>query len=160
MLSWKDICGNQQLQDLPFKIELDEHGRVIMAPMRVRHGGFQIEIAQILNSLLHEGRCIAECAIATRKGVKVADVAWCSAERWLEIRDAYDAPIAPEICIEVLSESNTEEEMAEKRRLYFEQGAEEVWLCSLEGAMSFFNETEELAESEQVPGFPQYVVLD
>jgi hypothetical protein len=44
----------------------------------------------------------------------------------------------PEICAEVLSPSISVEEMAEKRALYFDAEAREVWLCGLDHKMSFF----------------------
>jgi Uma2 family endonuclease len=53
-----------------------------------------------------------------------------------------------------MSESNTQKEMAEKRELYFEVGAKEVWLCSENGEMRFFNAEHELIHSECVPDFP------
>jgi hypothetical protein len=44
--------------------------------------------------------------------------------------------------------------MLEKRALYFESGAKEVWLCDENGAMSFFNPEKQVAQSELVPNFP------
>ena len=44
---------------------------------------------------------------------------------------------APEICVEILSPSNTQPEINEKRALYFDAGATEVWICNLNGSMSF-----------------------
>ena len=46
--------------------------------------------------------------------------------------------IAPEICVEVVSPGNTRQEMEDKRALYFEAGAEEVWLCDVKGTLHFF----------------------
>ena len=46
--------------------------------------------------------------------------------------------MAPEICVEVVSPSNSEEEMVEKRRLYFEKGAKEVWIVSEAGTVSIY----------------------
>ena len=43
--------------------------------------------------------------------------------------------IAPEICVEVLSPSNLRSKIDEKKRLYFEASAEEVWICDLEGRL-------------------------
>jgi Uma2 family endonuclease len=40
--------------------------------------------------------------------------------------------------IEVLSLSHSEEEMTKKRTLYFEASAKEVWICGLDGQMSFY----------------------
>ena len=44
-----------------------------------------------------------------------------------------------EVCIEVLSPSNTQSEMDEKRGLYFARGANEVWLCDEQGNLSFYD---------------------
>lgn len=75
-----------------------------------------------------------ELAIGTSKGVKVVDVAWMSSERFAEIdAEAEPTPIAPELCVDVVLASNTEEEMDEKRTLYFEAVAEEVWLVDETG---------------------------
>ncbi len=62
--------------------------------------------------------------------------------------------MAPEICIEVLSESNTRAEIDEKRLLYFERGAQELWTCDLKGRMRFFDSSGEMSGSGLVPSFP------
>jgi Uma2 family endonuclease len=60
---------------------------------------------------------------------------------------------APEVCVEVLSPSNSEPEMNEKRALYFEAGAHEVWICRRDGKMEFY--TPDLAGSSRLcPLFP------
>jgi Uma2 family endonuclease len=45
---------------------------------------------------------------------------------------------APNICVEILSPSNSTSEIDEKRALYFDAGAAEVWICNLDGSVSFF----------------------
>jgi hypothetical protein len=45
--------------------------------------------------------------------------------------------LAPEICVDVLSPRNTQAEMREKTGLYFDAGAQEVWLCSVSGERKF-----------------------
>jgi Uma2 family endonuclease len=62
--------------------------------------------------------------------------------------------LAPEICVEVLSSSNTAEEIREKRELYFESSTEEVWVVDKEGRVWFFGQ-EEMEASELVPEFPK-----
>ena len=47
---------------------------------------------------------------------------------------------APEICVEIISPSNSMAEMHEKISLYLAQGAQEVWLCDQEGKISYFSE--------------------
>jgi Uma2 family endonuclease len=69
-------------------------------------------------------------------------------------------PGAPEVCVEVLSPSNTEPEMQEKMALYFDPGAQEVWLCDQNGAMRFFGPgASPLGGSGLFPQFPKQVVL-
>jgi Uma2 family endonuclease len=104
-----------------------------------------------------------EFAVHTSDGVKVPDVVWISAERRAEIPDGAEAsPIMPELCVEVLSDSNTEAEMADKRRLYFEGGAKEVWLVSRKIGSNavqvrFFSAEGEIEQSQLAPDFPRQV---
>ena len=65
---------------------------------------------------------------------------------------------APEICVEVLSPSNTPEEMSEKIALYFESGAREVWICE-QGTLQFhFSVTPQVRQSsEMCPDFPPHI---
>jgi Uma2 family endonuclease len=104
---------------------------------------------------------LTECPISTADGVKVADVAWASPERMREVGQRVCFPRAPEICVEVLSPSNTQAEMKEKKALYFDAGAQEVWFCARNGAMSFFSPGAPRPSrvSELCPQFPQQVDL-
>jgi hypothetical protein len=47
-MNWQEVCEHPDLQDLPFKIELDEKGKIIMSPVKVYHSVFQGEIAALL----------------------------------------------------------------------------------------------------------------
>ena len=128
-----------------------------MSPAKLYHSALQIRIAIILERLLDNGLALSECAIKTKKGTKVADVAWVSSAVWKKIKDSAEASIAPEICVEITSTSNTQKEMSEKSQLYFEAGAKEVWLCNEQGQLSFFNSEHALIHSELAPQFPEKV---
>jgi len=93
------------------------------------------------------GEAISECSIDTPEGVKVADVAWCSPE--FLARHGYETPYssAPEICVEIRSPSNSEEEIRFKVGLYLEQGAKEVWIVLETGSVRFFGPEGERSES-------------
>lgn len=94
------------------------------------------------------------------RGVKAADVAWASPERMRELGNRACFTRCPEICIKVLSPSNTEAEIQEKVVLYFDAGAQEVWLCADSGAMRFFGPgTVALAASRICPQFPKQIEL-
>jgi Uma2 family endonuclease len=156
-MRWEEVCENRQLQDLPFKIELNKWGQIVMSPVKIKHSFYQGRIQRLLESLLKTGEVMPECAIDTSDGVKVADVVWCSAERFDRIQEQVSASIAPEICIEVKSSGNTVEEMEFKQRLYFAAGAREVWICSEQGRVTFSNERGRLDRSSLVPDFPQQI---
>jgi Uma2 family endonuclease len=156
-MKWEEVCEDQQLQNLPFKIELNKWGQIVMSPVKVKHSFYQGRIQRLLESLLQTGEVMPECAIDTSDGVKVADVVWCSDERFDQIQDEVSASIAPEICIEVKSIGNTLEEMEFKKKLYFEAQAMEVWICNEQGDIIFYNEQNELTQSLLVPYFPTQI---
>jgi Uma2 family endonuclease len=156
-MKWEEVCANQQLQDLPFKIELNKWGQIIMSPVKIKHSFYQGRIQRLLESFLKRGEVMPECAINTTEGVKVADVVWCSEERFEQIEDEISASIAPEICIEVKSASNTLEEIEFKKKLYLEAQCLEVWLCNEQGQITFYNQQGELEQSLLVPDFPKQI---
>ncbi|MEB3160720.1 MAG: Uma2 family endonuclease, partial [Synechocystis sp.] len=79
----------------------------------------------------------------------------CSAERFNRIEDEVSASIAPEICVEVKSSSNTS--VSFKCQLYLEAQASEVWLCNEQGKISFYNQSGPLEKSLLVPDFPAQI---
>lgn len=157
--AWKRAVDDPQLQDLPYKVETNEYGQLVLSPTRFYHTSYQATIYDLLRDRLSvHGRCFQELAVETSKGVKVPDVAWISDRRLSTLPDDPCAlPIAPEICVEVYSSSNTGVEMATKGALYFEKGAEEVWTCDRKGRMRFFTKDGELESSRLVPDFPHRV---
>jgi Uma2 family endonuclease len=80
-----------------------------------------------------------------------------SPERKREMEATGDpSTLAPEICVEVMSDSNTAAEMDEKRALYREIGAEEVWVVDEDGHIRFFTD-EEQAQSAIAPECPNQI---
>jgi len=155
-MEWQEVCEHPSLQNLPFKIELNAKGQVLMTPVKVYHSAFQGQIARLLPET---GVVLPECAVKTEKGTKVADVAWASEARFEKIRHESECSIAPEICIEVVSASNTEDEMEERRELYIRSGVSEFWVCGKAGNMSFFNEQGKIKKSKLVPDFPHKIEI-
>jgi hypothetical protein len=52
--------------------------------------------------------------------------------------------------------SNTEAEIQEQAKLYFDAGANEVWLCAPDGGISFLGPTA-MQRSRLCPQFPKWV---
>lgn len=145
-MQWADVIADKSLRDLPYKIELDRYGNILMSPASNRHGRLQVWVASFLERNLG-GEALAECSIDTPEGVKVADVAWCSSG--FIARHGYETPYAaaPEICVEVRSPSNSAEEMRFKIGLYLGQGAREVWIVLESGEVRFFGPEGERGQS-------------
>ena len=156
-MTWNDVIADKSLQDLPYKIETNGYGQVVMSPASHYHNRFQGVIYRLMSELAPSGEPLMECSIETDDGVKVADVAWLSSAfiKAHEFQTPYK--LSPEMCVEVISPSNSRAEMRQKRELYFSQGATEVWLCDSAGAMRFFDRNGELSQTELFPSFPKTV---
>jgi Uma2 family endonuclease len=156
---WAEIQDDPELAKLPGRVETDRYGNIVMSPPPApKHGNFQLEVGYLLRQLRPQGRTITECPISTADGVKAADVAWASHQRWLELAGEACFTRAPEICVEVLSPKNSEAEIREKIALYLDAGAQEVWVCGSFGAMTFFGPgSVELAASSLCPLFPKEI---
>ena len=127
-------------------------------PPAPAHGDQQSEIVYLLKTLLPHGRVVTECPLSTSDGVKAVDVAWLAPERRQEVRLVICFIKAPEICVEVLSPSNTPEEISEKIALYFESGAREVWVCDRGTFRFHFLDAPEIRlSSEMCPQFPRQI---
>lgn len=154
-MNWNDVCDHPALQDLPFKIELNRFGQIVMSPASNWHGALQMRIGSRLLSELGGGEVISECSVQTSDSTKVADLAWLSEDFVAEYGMATPYLIAPEICVEILSPSNSVEEMSIKRSLYFEAGAIEFWECDQDGVMTFYGKSGEMEYSEIAGSFPK-----
>lgn len=138
-MDWTSVINNPLLKELPFKIELDKWGRILMSPASNNHGHLQFETgAKIRDAMQGRGKIIMECSIQTSQGVKVADVAWASDAFIAEYGFATPYPKAPEICVEIVSPSNSKGEMDEKIDLYLAKGAQEVWIVNEQGVTKYY----------------------
>lgn len=155
---WHRVLNDPQLQELPYKIETNEHGQIVLSPHKPHHGLQQGALVRLLNQHAESGAVAVEFAVDTTKGVKVPDVVWMSEERRAKMPDDAEAsPVMPEVVVEVLSEGNTDTEIAEKRQLYLDEGAQEVWTCATDGTMTFYDETDTIESSSVIPSFPREV---
>lgn len=150
-MEWAQLINNPFLKDLPFKIELNKWGKILMSPASNSHGHIQFEIgAKIKEGKKGQGKVITECSIQTSQGVKVADVAWISDEFFAQY--GYDTPYkrAPEICVEIVSPSNSKGEMEEKIELYLAKGAREVWIVPEKGETEFYSYEGRMEKSSEI----------
>ena len=145
----------KDLRDLPYKIELNQFGQIVMSPASNHHGFLQARISCLLMDQGPEGsRVVSECSVNTSDGTKVADVAWLSASFWQDHGSETPYSSAPEVCIEIQSPSNSQAEMDFMRSLYFAAGAIEVWICNEAGELFIFDSSGKLKSSALFPMAP------
>jgi Uma2 family endonuclease len=146
-MEWTEVVNNPLLKDLPFKIELNKFGKILMSPASNQYGRIQSRMAANLINKLPSGEVITECSIQTSDGVKVADVVWASDEFIKTFAYQTPYPKAPEICIEIVSPSNSMMEISEKVDLYLAKGADEVWVVYDDARILTFTHVGEIEQS-------------
>ena len=138
---WREIVEDPSLHNLPYKVETNARGQLILSPHRSDHTRRQSHLFRLLQRHVPEGLISVNYALATPAGVKAPDVVWMSPEREREMAQTGDPSArAPELCAEMTSASTTDAAMQEKRTLYRDIGAEEVWIVSAEGTIRVFGE--------------------
>ena len=123
---YERMCEDPYFANIPGKIELDTWGRIVMSPASPYHGMIQVRLVQRLAPL--GGQAIVEAAIVTSAGLLVPDVAWASTEFIASHPRERPFTRAPELCIEVVSPSNSRNELNEKVAAYLATGALEAWI--------------------------------
>ncbi|PIE00743.1 MAG: hypothetical protein CSA79_02320 [Thiothrix nivea] len=137
-MEWLEVINDPHLQNLPFKIELNKFGKLLMSPASNKHGIVQSRLSSAVTRKQSGGVTITECSVQTPEGTKVADVAWASDAFIAEWGEVTPFPRAPELCVEIVSPSNSREEMRIKKDLYLETGAQEVWIVYMDSHMDIF----------------------
>jgi len=152
---WAEVVNDPTLRDLPYKIELNAWGKIEMSPASNRHGRLQARIASELNRQMPDGEAITEASILTDIGIRVPDVVWASPAFLDAHGETTPFSRAPEVCVEIVSPSNSDGETREKVRAYLAAGAVEVWVVLEEGRIQCFGATGELERS----AFPVRLIL-
>jgi Uma2 family endonuclease len=147
VLRWTEVINDPALRNLPYKCELNAWGKIEMSPASNRHGRMQALVASELLRQLAHGTVINEASILTDIGVRVPDVVWCSPEFFRLHREVTPYPKAPEICVEIVSPSNSVAELREKTRAYLAIGAKEVWQVSEDGTVRYYDQHGERSAS-------------
>lgn len=150
-MTWEEIINSPYLRNLPFKIETNKFGQILMSPASNKHGNIQFKAGREIDRKKKSGEVINECSIQTSDGVKVADVAWASDEFIAEHGMVTPFQTAPEICVEVVSPSNSKAEIENKVELYLERGAQEVWVVASEKEVTVYGHSGKLKKSKFIP---------
>ena len=124
-------------------MELNRWGTIETTPVKPHHSRVAMRLAQTLERALG-GEAYTELAIALPSGLRVPDVAWCSAQFLARYAEEF-APgnlalsVPADLCIEVMSESNTLGELKEKAAAYVAAGAKEAWIVLPDLGLRFYD---------------------
>ncbi len=154
-MTWDQVCSNRYLRALPFRVETNRWGQVVLSPRHNNDSFARASVFNLLHKRMERGRCLQETVIDTEDGNKVADATWMSDAFYRANKGRSSFQGAPEICVEVKSPGNS----MEKKDLYFKAGAKEVWVCRQSGKILFFDADGSLERSALCPGFPLTVEL-
>jgi Uma2 family endonuclease len=130
---WQQLAHDPLVAAIPFKIELNEKGAIEVSPPTVRHGVIQAFITRELARQRPEGTTITECPVETEIGVRLPDVVWASPTFMQRHGAESTFRAGPDLCVEVLSPTNTRAEIGEKVAAYLAAGAREVWVVGDDG---------------------------
>ena len=67
-MQWADVVADSSLKDLPYKVELNEHGQVLMTPHWPLHSELQSVLQEELNHRLEDGRAVQVSLPNTPRG--------------------------------------------------------------------------------------------
>jgi Uma2 family endonuclease len=117
---------------------------MVMTPASFYHGVIQGRLCRSLATL--GGEVVVEAPVATPIGLFVADVAWASTG--FMSAHGRETPLtrAPEICVEVVSPSNSVKELREKIEAFLAAGADEVWIVYPQSKRCEFHRADGLLE--------------
>ncbi len=117
------------------KLELVKGEIVAMPPTGYEHGQVQANVAFLIMAFLKTnpiGRVVIESGVITERGpdtVRGPDISYYSIEkvpRDRRIVGYHELP--PDLCVEVLSPSNTKKQLRDKIKEYFTAGVRMVWV--------------------------------
>jgi Uma2 family endonuclease len=144
---WQQLADNRLVAEIPCKVELSEKGAIEVSPPTIRHAFIQGFLTRELARQRPDGTTLPECTVETDIGMRVPDVVWVSRELMERHRNEKQFRVAPDLCAEVLSPTNTRIQMAEKTAAYLAAGAKEVWIVDENGVPEIYTSAGRVATS-------------
>lgn len=139
---WETNGRGQIIVNPPIGLPQAERADKISSEIKARTDGWQVW---------------PEVGIHTADGVKAPDLS-VAAPNFVENVDHRGFLLsAPDLCVEVMSPSNSWEEMRHKTLLYLAAGAREVWVCDEAGELHVFDGSGERADSVLIAGTPKQI---
>jgi Uma2 family endonuclease len=130
---WQELAADPLVAAIPYKIELNEKGAIEVSPPTTRHAFLQSFVSYEVRLQRPDGTTFTECPVETEIGMRIPDVVWTSPEFMQRHGTENEFRAGPDLCVEVLSPTNTRAEIAEKVAAYLAAGSREVWVVGDDG---------------------------
>jgi hypothetical protein len=119
--------------------ELDERGQVVMnsCPSARR----QIVLTDIYCHLTEQMGHLAAMSVPVTTasfGIRVPDVVWMPSDKWEGFDGDDPVPFVPDLCVEVLLDSDRTHNIVRRVKAYLEAGAREVIVVGQRGELEFW----------------------
>jgi Uma2 family endonuclease len=121
-----------------YRYELDELGESILN--RVPSARRQIVLTDIYCHLTEQIGHLAAMSVAVTTssfGIRVPDVVWMPCDKWESFDRDNPAPFVPDLCVEVLLDSERIEDIDRRIAAYLEGGAREVIVVGSRGQVDY-----------------------
>src|SRR3954462_5179657 len=136
--------------------ETNGQGQIIVnPPIGLLHAKRTEKIGTAIKTALPDWHLWPEVGLHTADGIKAPDLLGAAPGFDEQTDERGFLLSAPELCVEVMSPSNSWEEMRHKTLLYLAAGAKEVWVCDGAGEIHFFDGSGQRAESALIAGMPK-----
>jgi Uma2 family endonuclease len=135
--------------------ETNGRGQIIVNPtIGLLHSKRVEKITAAIRAVLPEWNIWPEVGLHTSDGIKAPDLSVARPDFEERIDHRGFLLHAPDLCVEVMSPSNSWEEMRHKTLLYLAAGAREVWICDEAEGLHFFDGAGQRSASPLVAQMP------
>ena len=122
-----------------YRYELDELGEAILNPSPSARR--QIVLTDVYCHLTEQIGHLAAMSVAVTTpsfGIRVPDVIWMSCDKWEGFDRDDPVPFVPDLCVEVLLDSDRAHDIDRRVKSYLEGGAREVIVVCHSGTVEFW----------------------
>jgi Uma2 family endonuclease len=138
--------------------ETNGHGQIILnPPIGLLHAKRVEYISTMIRASLPGWQIWPEVGVHTSDGIKAPDLSVAPPDFVEKVDQRGFLMTAPDLCIEVMSPTNSWEEMRHKCLLYLAAGAKEVWVCNGAGELHFFDGSGERSDSGLATRIPNKI---
>lgn len=138
LAAWRRVTPNAEFVG-HYRHELDELGEAVLNPPP--SGRRQIVLTDVYCQLTEQLGHFSAMSVAVTTcsyGIRVPDVVWMPCDKWEGFDRDDPAPFVPDLCVEVLLDSDRIRDIHRRVKAYLDGGAAEVIVIGQRGEIGFW----------------------